>query len=314
MFLVLGGVVDEHLEGSVTGREVRFGNPSGSWRDHVLRPSFRTALSAARKPAFEWVPSQNGLFVDPPQRQSATVARSTRNSLPSASSSKTGPFTKYGPLSRVAIFSRSVINILLLQRALVTADVLHSSRVPVEVLLEPRPEAEPEAFGFAPSATPMPIRKTSSPPRKPPSEARPTPMNERMMGKTLGSPGAPERSSQLRANSITMTALLNPCPNPIAFARVPEGIASQSIRPKNAARSPPITPAAIIQKAISAHLALPVSRWTTSKITDVVSNPSGKGTSIGCTGCPITLALLSITSPFSVSGVYPALLTARYIS
>jgi hypothetical protein len=46
------------------------------------------------------------------------------------------------------------------------------------------------------------------------------------MGKTPGSPGAPERSNQLIANSATITTLLNPCPNPIAFARVPEGIAS----------------------------------------------------------------------------------------
>jgi hypothetical protein len=29
------------------------------------------AASAAANPIFEWVPSQNGLFVDPPQRQSA---------------------------------------------------------------------------------------------------------------------------------------------------------------------------------------------------------------------------------------------------
>src|SRR4051794_37683638 len=32
-----------------------------------------TACSAAWKPTFEWVPSQNGLFVDAPQRHSATV-------------------------------------------------------------------------------------------------------------------------------------------------------------------------------------------------------------------------------------------------
>ena len=104
------------------------------------------------------------------------------------------------------------------------------------------------------------------------------------MGKTPGSPGAPERNSQLAAKSATMRTLLNPCPNPIAFARVPEGIPSQSIRPNTAARSPPITPTAIIQKEISAHLAPPVRRCTTSKITEVVSKPMGKGTSIGCMG------------------------------
>jgi len=81
-----------------------------------------------------------------------------------------------------------------------------------------------------------------------------------MMGKTPGSPGAPERSNQLEANSATITTLLNPCPNPIPFARVPEGIASQSIKPNTAARSPPMTPAAIIQKEISAHLGPPVNK------------------------------------------------------
>src|SRR5918998_6494312 len=116
MFSVIGSSVDEHLEGAVMGREVRFGNPSGSWRswrDHLLPPSCRTALSAARKPAFEWMPSQNGLFVDLPQRHSATVARSARNSLPSASSSRIGPFTKYGPLSRAVIFVCSAMIVLL---------------------------------------------------------------------------------------------------------------------------------------------------------------------------------------------------------
>jgi hypothetical protein len=33
-----------------------------------------TARSAAWKPTFEWVPSQKGLLVDAPQRQSATVS------------------------------------------------------------------------------------------------------------------------------------------------------------------------------------------------------------------------------------------------
>jgi succinate dehydrogenase/fumarate reductase flavoprotein subunit len=34
-----------------------------------------TACSAAWKPTFEWVPSQKGLVVDAPQRQSATLSR-----------------------------------------------------------------------------------------------------------------------------------------------------------------------------------------------------------------------------------------------
>ena len=37
----------------------------------ALSPLAGTAASAAAKPIFEWVPSQNGLVVEPPQRQSA---------------------------------------------------------------------------------------------------------------------------------------------------------------------------------------------------------------------------------------------------
>jgi hypothetical protein len=47
-----------------------------------------------------------------------------------------------------------------------------------------------------------------------------------------GSPGASARSSQLTMNSVTMTTLVAPCHIPTALARVPEGIANQSIRPK----------------------------------------------------------------------------------
>ncbi len=60
------------------------------------------------------------------------------------------------------------------------------------------------------------------------------------------------------ANSATMRKLVNPCNNPTALARVPEGIASQSIKPNTAATSPPITPAAIVQNEITAHRPLPV--------------------------------------------------------
>src|SRR5829696_8808430 len=66
--------------------------------------SSRTALCAARNPILECVPSQNGLVIEPPHRHNATVALSARNSLPSASMSKTGPFTRYGPLSSAVIF------------------------------------------------------------------------------------------------------------------------------------------------------------------------------------------------------------------
>src|SRR5215213_10230478 len=92
----------------------------------------------------------------------------------------------------------------------------HSSLcIPVESPLATRPVRYPDVFGFAASATPMPIRKTNSPPRKPLSEARPTPEKERTMGKTPGSPGAPERSNQLNANSATMKTLLSPWADPI---------------------------------------------------------------------------------------------------
>src|SRR3712207_4034817 len=94
VLLVIGGAVDEYLEGAVSGRKACLCNPSGNRHHHASPLSSRTALSAARKPTFEWVPSQNGFVIDLPQRQRATVERSARNSLPSASSSKTGPFTK----------------------------------------------------------------------------------------------------------------------------------------------------------------------------------------------------------------------------
>src|SRR3712207_2776868 len=103
VLFVIGAVVDEHIEGAVAGGKARLGGPSGSWRRHT-RSFCRAALSAARKPAFEWVPSQKGFFAESPQRHNATVARSARNSLPSASTSETGPFTRYGPLSRAVIF------------------------------------------------------------------------------------------------------------------------------------------------------------------------------------------------------------------
>src|SRR5947209_52978 len=49
-------------------------------------PSFFTAASAAWKPILEWVPSQNGLFTDAPQRHRATACLPVRSYLlPSAS-------------------------------------------------------------------------------------------------------------------------------------------------------------------------------------------------------------------------------------
>src|SRR5215212_11078891 len=51
----------------------------------------------------EWVTSQNGFVVEPPQRHSAMVSRSVGNRLSSGSTTTIGSFTKYGPLSRAVI-------------------------------------------------------------------------------------------------------------------------------------------------------------------------------------------------------------------
>src|SRR5204863_3520470 len=100
--------------------------------------------------------------------------------------------------------------------------------------------------------------------------------------------------SQLTINNKTMTTLPTPCHKPIVLARVPAGMASQSIRPKIAASRPPITPTVIIQKATTEKKPLPVIQWMMSKINDVASNPSGNTINIGWMGCPNALTLLSI--------------------
>ena len=65
------------------------------------RISTRGALSFATKPICLWVASQNGLFEEWPQRQSATAEPSGRtNSRPSASTMVIGPVILYGPFSR----------------------------------------------------------------------------------------------------------------------------------------------------------------------------------------------------------------------
>ena len=53
-------------------------------------------------------------------------------------------------------------------------------------------------------------------------------------------------SHQLAANTINTTTFPIACHNPTDFARVRDGIPSQSIKPKIAATSPLITPAAIM--------------------------------------------------------------------
>src|SRR4051794_28005091 len=52
-----------------------------------------TACAAAWKPILEWVPSQNGFFVDAPQRHSQTLPFVGRI-LPSLSRSSTAPVTR----------------------------------------------------------------------------------------------------------------------------------------------------------------------------------------------------------------------------
>src|SRR5947209_18974711 len=166
--------------------------------------------------------------------------------------------------------------------------------VPVAVSEADCPERELGGFGFAPPATPHASRSTSSPPSQPVTNARTTPTIERIYAMMDGLACAFSRMSQLTMNNTTMTTLPTPCHRPSVFARVPAGIASQSIRPKMAASSAPITPAVIIQKATTEKKPLPVIQWMMSKKSDVASNPSGKTISMGWIGCPNALTLLSI--------------------
>ena len=68
---------------------------------------------------------------------------------------------------------------------------------------------------------------------------------------TDGLPSVCKRIDQLTMNSARITRLPPPCQKPTDLARVPDGIANQSMVPTAAASSPPIKPAVIIQKAIS---------------------------------------------------------------
>jgi hypothetical protein len=74
--------------------------------------------------------------------------------------------------------------------------------------------------------------------------------------------------------------LPTPWSAPIRFARVPDGIASQSTSPNGAATRPLITPAAIIQYAISDQYPLPMAKCKMSKMSAIARSPSGKTMSI----------------------------------
>src|SRR2546428_5379033 len=72
-----------------------------------------TAAIAPWNPIFECVPSQKGLVLDPPQRQSAALMTGT--ALPCASIRLNSPCTTYGPLSlilMVMLIGRSEYRIL----------------------------------------------------------------------------------------------------------------------------------------------------------------------------------------------------------
>src|SRR3954447_7962658 len=97
------------VRGAVVARD---GQPGGQDVRIVRQPDSRTARSAASKPIFECVLSQNGFVVDAPQRQS-TIESSfvwcvRSYSLPSASMTRTGPLTRYGPFSRTLISTTSL--------------------------------------------------------------------------------------------------------------------------------------------------------------------------------------------------------------
>src|SRR5258708_31962635 len=79
-----------------------FGHPSewpGSGPQTDYSALSGTAAAAASNPIFECVPSQNGLFVEAPQRQRAIFSPASIL-LPFASRRTIFPATKYGPLGK----------------------------------------------------------------------------------------------------------------------------------------------------------------------------------------------------------------------
>ncbi len=94
------------------------------------------------------------------------------------------------------------------------------------------PERELGEFRFAPGSTPTPWRSTSSPPSQPVTASSTIPIICSTIGKPAGElPGIPRRSNQTTAKSTILRILPPPCQRPMVLARVPAGIAIQSITP-----------------------------------------------------------------------------------
>jgi hypothetical protein len=74
---------------------VRPGDARGGTQDSASL----TAAIAPWNPILEWVPSQNGLFVEPPQRHRNTELPGVGDGLPAWSSNSMSPVTLYGPFS-----------------------------------------------------------------------------------------------------------------------------------------------------------------------------------------------------------------------
>src|SRR5580765_694659 len=85
---------------------------SGEARGPLLLSFFLTADLAPGNPIRLWVPSQNGLVTDPPQRQRENAGLPVRSYLlPSASTSSiepSGSSTRYGPFLRTVILTAAM--------------------------------------------------------------------------------------------------------------------------------------------------------------------------------------------------------------
>ena len=78
-------------------------------RGYSSLPPIPARRSAAWKPIFECVPSQNGLVVDAPQRQSA-IRFFAGYDFPSLSFNATSPFTISGPFLMISIVTSAISN------------------------------------------------------------------------------------------------------------------------------------------------------------------------------------------------------------